>query len=146
MFPIQIFLAYYVSGMSWIWVVVLAYTVGGTINHGMTLAMHEVSHNLAFSSNPSMNRYFGFLTNLPLGFPAFSSFQRYHREHHMYQGEDGVDSDIPTYVEGQIFLSNSPTLKTLWVFLQPAFYSIRPFLVSASVNAYPSCLIFRYFF
>jgi len=49
----------------------VAYTVGGVINHGLTLAMHEVSHNLAFKSF-AMNRGFGIITNLALGVPAFA--------------------------------------------------------------------------
>ena len=49
----------------------VAYTVGGVINHGLTLAMHEVSHNLAFKSF-ALNRGFGIVTNLALGVPAFA--------------------------------------------------------------------------
>jgi sphingolipid delta-4 desaturase len=47
-------------------------------------------------------------------------------EHHQYQGEDGLDADIPTHAEGRIF-TNGP-LKVLWVLLQPAFYALRPVL------------------
>lgn len=80
----QVFMAWVVSGMHWAWVVALAYLVGGSINHSMTLGMHEVSHNLAFSS-PKLNKWFGLFTNLPLGIPSFVSFKRYHMEHHNYQ-------------------------------------------------------------
>ncbi len=66
----QVLLSWIVSGMSWGWLVVLAYAVGGVINHSMTLAMHEVSHYLAFST-PIYNRWFGMFTNLPLGLPSF---------------------------------------------------------------------------
>lgn len=48
-------------------------------------------------------------------------------EHHEYQGEDGIDADIPTAAEGHIFF-NRP-LKVLWVLLQPAFYALRPLVV-----------------
>ena len=50
---------------------VVAYTIGGLANHCLTLAMHEVSHNLAFRSF-SANRVFGIVTNLALGIPAFA--------------------------------------------------------------------------
>lgn len=67
---LQVLLSWIVSGMSWGWTMVLAYTVGGVINHSMTLAMHEVSHGLAFAT-PIINKWFGMFTNLPLGLPAF---------------------------------------------------------------------------
>lgn len=51
--------------------ILVAYTIGGVINHGLTLAMHEVSHNLAFKSF-AWNRAFGVFTNLALGIPAFA--------------------------------------------------------------------------
>lgn len=51
--------------------IAVAYTIGGVLNHGLTLAMHEVSHNLAFRSF-SANRGFGIFTNLALGIPAFA--------------------------------------------------------------------------
>ena len=82
---VQVSMSWLVSGMAWGWMLVLAYTIGGIINHSMTLAMHEVSHNLAFVK-PKWNRIFGMVTNLPLGLPAFVSFKRYHMEHHQYQG------------------------------------------------------------
>ena len=125
--PLQVLLAYCVADMPWLWVVVVAYLMGGTINHAITLAMHETSHFLAFPS-PLHNRYLGIFINLPLGIPAFSSFLRYHRDHHAYQGESGVDGDIPTVAEGRFFV-NAP-LKVLWVLLQPAFYALRPLVTT----------------
>jgi len=110
-----------------IWaMLVLAWTVGGVINHSMTLAMHEISHNLAFKSF-YWNRVFGCIANLPLGIPAFVSFKRYHSEHHRYQGQEGIDVDIPTAAEGRIF--NTAPRKALWWLMQPLFYAFRPMLV-----------------
>jgi len=54
----------------------------------------------------------------------YSSFKRYHMEHHKYQGEDMVDVDIPTSWEGRTFRGRY--LKTLFLFIQAAFYSLRP--------------------
>ena len=51
--------------------ILVAYTIGGVINHGLTLAMHEVSHNLAFKGFAA-NKAFGIFTNLSLGIPAFA--------------------------------------------------------------------------
>lgn len=110
----------------WWAVVVVAYTIGGTINHSMTLAMHEISHNLAFRK-VAYNRILGIIANLPFGVPAFASFKRYHMEHHKYQGETGVDTDVPTEMEGRFFVT--PLRKLLWCFLQPLFYALRPMTI-----------------
>lgn len=48
-------------------------------------------------------------------------------EHHKYQGEDVVDVDIPTEAEGRIFRGR--LMKVLFLFLTPAFYSLRPLFV-----------------
>ena len=58
-----------------------------------------------------------------MGIPAAIQFKRYHLEHHKYQGEDHVDVDIPTELEGRLFQSRPG--KLLWMFLQPAFYALR---------------------
>lgn len=100
----------------------MCYTLSGAINHMMTLAMHELSHNLG-AKKPINNRILGLIANLPMGIPASASFRRYHMEHHRYQGEDVLDVDVPTAAEGEIF-HNTPW-KVLWCLLQPAFYSIR---------------------
>jgi sphingolipid delta-4 desaturase len=125
--PLQLFFAWCAADMPWPWAVAFTYLVGGTINHALTLAMHETSHFLAFP-DVWRNRAFGVFINLPLGIPAFSSFLRYHRDHHQFQGQSGVDSDIPTVAEGRTFV-NAP-LKVLWVLLQPAFYALRPLLTT----------------
>ena len=133
---VQLAAAYFARDLAWPYVLLLAYTLGGCVNHSMTLCMHEVSHNLALapSSLPSRllghanaNRLVGVVANLPLGIPSSVSFRRYHMEHHNFQGEDGIDADIPTRLEGALFVG--APLKVLWVLLQPAFYALRPVLV-----------------
>lgn len=93
----------------------------------MTLAMHELSHNLGAKGVIS-NRFLAILANLPMGIPAAMSFKRYHMEHHKFQGEDVVDVDIPTNFEGWFF--HSTARKVLWCLLQPLFYSLRPLFVN----------------
>ena len=97
----------------------------------MTLAMHEISHGLAFR-RLFWNRVFGIIANLPMGVPAFGSFKRYHMEHHKYQGEEGIDTDVPTPFEIGFF--NNTMKKVLWVFLQPAFYALRPLFTVPKVS------------
>jgi len=123
----QVLMCYLVQAMPWPALLACAYLIGGTLNHSLTLALHETSHNLAFA-DVSTSRWFGILVNLPLGIPAFASFQRYHRDHHMFQGSWGVDSDVPTVAEGAFF--TTAPLKVLWVLLQPLFYAVRPLVVT----------------
>ncbi len=74
------------------------------------------------------NRLFGFFANLPLGVPMSVSFKRYHLEHHRYQGDEILDTDIPTYLEAKLFCTTFG--KFAWVCLQPFFYLFRPLLVN----------------
>ena len=80
---IQIILAIVLRNSSWSIIIVIAYVIGGTINHSLSLAMHELTHNLAFGhSRPMCNRLLGFFANLPLGVPASITFKKYHLDHH----------------------------------------------------------------
>jgi sphingolipid delta-4 desaturase len=110
----------------WLWAF-CCYTLSGSINHMMTLAMHELSHNLGHK-NKTVNRFLAIFANLPMGIPAAASFKRYHLEHHRFQGEDIIDVDIPTMLETQLF-TNAFT-KTIWCLMQPLFYSLRPLFVN----------------
>lgn len=60
---------------------ILAYVIGGTANQNTFLAVHEITHNLAFRGVRA-NRLFAILTNLPIGVPFAMMFKRYHIEHH----------------------------------------------------------------
>lgn len=126
---LQVLMAYYCSRptTSWFAFFFIAYVIGGTCNHSLTLAIHEMSHHLFFKK-PSHNAYFGFFANWPIVVPYSASFKKYHLEHHRYQGVDGVDTDIPTAFEGRFF--TTPFRKLMWVFLQPFFYAIRPLYVN----------------
>lgn len=123
----QILSLHLLQGASWYTWLFCCYTLSGSINHMMTLAMHELSHNLGHKSIV-VNRFLGIFANLTMGVPASASFKRYHMEHHKFQGEDVVDVDIPTEWEGWFF--DSTAKKVLWCFLQPAFYSLRPMFVN----------------
>lgn len=126
---LQIFCTWYVSRPSTPWWQFwpIAYVVGGTCVHSLTLAIHEMSHHLFFKS-PKANLYYSFFCNWPIVIPYANSFKKYHLEHHRYQGVDGIDTDIPTAAEG--FFFTTPFRKFLWVFLQPFFYAVRPLVVN----------------
>lgn len=126
---VNIWLAYMVRDASWPVVLLLSYLVGGVINHALTLAIHEIAHNLAFGhTRPLANRALGMFANLPIGVPMSISFRKYHLEHHKYQGDDLMDVDIPSRLEGVLFVNTLS--KLVWVILQPFFYSLRPLFVN----------------
>jgi sphingolipid delta-4 desaturase len=121
----QVLTAYFMRDASWFTIIMLAYFWGGVINHSMTLAVHEISHNIAFgSSYPGWNRALGIFGNLPLGIPYSTFFKKYHIEHHKYQGDEELDVDIPSRFEARFF--NTSGTKLLWLLLQPIFYALRP--------------------
>lgn len=126
---VQVLACWLVRGLSWRWLLFWAYAFGGCINHSLTLAIHDISHNTAFGTCcASRNRWFAVFANLPIGLPYATSFKKYHVDHHRYLGGDGLDVDIPTDFEGWFFCT--PARKLLWLVLQPFFYSLRPLYVN----------------
>jgi len=125
---LQFTMAYLVQRYSlpWYSLLILAYVIGGTINHSLQLLVHELSHNLCFET-PIFNRLLAITANFPTTFPSAVLFQKYHMEHHQSQGVDGWDTDIPTSLE--VWLFRSTLGKLLWVLMQPLFYSLRPLIV-----------------
>merc|ERR1719322_949501 len=135
MVSFQIISCYFIKDVSWPLVILLAYLIGGTINHSLTLAIHDISHNTAFGySKSKRNRYFGMIANLPIGVPMSIGFKKYHVDHHRYLGGDVLDVDLPTPLEG--FLFRNSFLKVIWLFLNPLFYTLRPLMVNPKPLVY----------
>lgn len=132
--------------LSWPFLVT-AYVIGATANQNLFLAIHEISHNLAFKS-PWGNRLLAIFANLPIGIPysaafrvcrskAFdmvnpvrmliSSLQPYHLTHHKSLGVNGLDTDLPTAVEG--VLLDSLLGKAFFCTFQILFYALRPMFI-----------------
>jgi len=103
-----------------------AYIIGATANQNLFLAIHEISHNLAFRS-PTANRLFAVFANLPIGLPYSAAFRPYHLTHHKSLGVDGLDTDLPTALEA-VFL-DSLLGKAFFCTFQILFYALRPMLV-----------------
>lgn len=51
-----------------------AYVIGATANQNLFLAIHEISHNLAFRSALA-NRLLAIFANLPIGLPYSAAFR-----------------------------------------------------------------------
>ncbi len=78
-----------------------AYALGGTLNQNIFLAIHEITHNLAFR-RILPNKALAMLANVAIGVPYAMAFKGYHIEHHKYLGEDGIDTDLPSKVEALV--------------------------------------------
>ena len=104
----------------------LAWSIGGTCNHSLLLAIHELSHDNFFPSR-TWNMLFSLFANLPIVFSLAVTFRRYHQLHHSSMGTLGADTDLPTEIEGKIF--NSVLGRMTWLVLQPLFYGLRPLIV-----------------
>jgi len=90
------------------------YFVGAFANHNLFLAVHELTHNLAFK-RPILNKLMAIFANLPIGVPMATKFQVYHREHHTSQGVDGIDMDIATIFEAQMVKNNyTKAVSDIW--------------------------------
>ncbi|XP_047096962.1 sphingolipid delta(4)-desaturase DES1 isoform X3 [Schistocerca piceifrons] len=125
---VQFMMLFVMKDQSWPMIFLVAYVFGGVINHSLMLAIHEISHNLAFGhARPLANKAFGIFTNLPIGIPFSISFKKYHLEHHRYQGDEMKDTDIPTYLEAKLFCNTFG--KFCWLCLQPFFYALRPVII-----------------
>ncbi|CBX92024.1 hypothetical protein IAQ61_000226 [Plenodomus lingam] len=105
-----------------------AYIIGATANQNLFLAIHEISHNLAFRS-PLANRVFAVFANLPIGIPYSASFRPYHLTHHKSLGVNGLDTDLPTALEA-VFL-DSVAGKAFFATFQILFYALRPMFIYA---------------
>lgn len=54
--------------------ILCAYAIGGTANHNLFLAIHEITHNLAFRGVRA-NKFLAIFANLPIGIPYSAAFK-----------------------------------------------------------------------
>jgi sphingolipid delta-4 desaturase len=123
---VQMTIAFYAHQLHWVPFLLISYFVGATIAQALFLAIHEITHDLAFRSK-KQNNLLAFFANLPIVFPYAISFKYYHSLHHWDQGKDGVDADIPLVGEARFFRGGLG--KFLWFLNQIVFYAARPAFV-----------------
>lgn len=100
-----------------------AYVIGGTANQNIFLAIHEITHNLAFKGIKA-NKLLAIAVNSVIGIPYAMMFKQYHIEHHKHLGEDGVDTDLPTRLE--LMCLKNVLGKAFFATFQIFFYALRP--------------------
>jgi len=123
----QLWIASWISQCSSFVFILIMYFYGGTVNHTLQLANHEISHNLVFEST-FLNMMLGIFANIPTAIPSSVTFRYYHMDHHQYQGVHISDTDIPSLWEVSFF--KTKFLKLIWVSGQAAAYGIRPLLTN----------------
>lgn len=121
---LQIAVAWFVAARSWWWVFGAAYLVGAFANHALFVIIHECCHKLVFRKKLP-NTLTGLLANLPLTFPSYIAFARYHIKHHAFQGVYELDADLPYEWEAKL-IGHSIFGKALWLLFYPVFQALRP--------------------
>jgi len=126
---LQLTMAWLMREASWYVLFPCAYIIGGTVNHSLQLAVHELSHDLCWSGRykDTTNRLTAIMANLATGIPSGQTFKPYHMDHHQYQGVDGVDTDVPHALE--LHWVTNTFGKILWILAQPLCYALRPMLI-----------------
>ena len=124
---VQFALGWFVTGLSWWLVVLLAYCVGAFANHALFVMIHDCTHRLAFKRKVP-NMITELIANLPLFLPGSVSFHKYHLKHHSFQGVYELDADIPGRWEARL-VGHSVLGKALWLLLYPVFQIVRPMRV-----------------
>ncbi|GAB4236102.1 MAG: hypothetical protein Tsb0034_10560 [Ekhidna sp.] len=104
----------------------LVLLVGSTLTHILVLAVHEITHDLAFKTKV-LNNWLAIMVNFPLAFPFAMAFKAYHAKHHWHQGTEGIDTDLAVRSEALLFRGFIG--KFIWLVIQIPIYAIRPLFV-----------------
>lgn len=123
---VQLTIAAFIGQVGWIPFLLITYFIGATIGQALFLAVHEITHYLAFKSK-KYNNYLAFVANLPIVLPYAMSFKVYHAEHHWDQGDDVIDTDIASRLEARVFRGFIG--KLVWYLFQILFYAFRPIII-----------------
>jgi sphingolipid delta-4 desaturase len=108
---------------SWLLIFAVTYIFGAIVDHALWVLIHDLTHNLVFSS-PALNVLFLCVANAPHVLPSAVSFRYYHRIHHSHLNETYADPDVPGPLECKIF-GRSAIGKMLWILLFPLLQVVR---------------------
>lgn len=134
---LQVFMAWLTLEWQWPLYLLAVYAVGATANHSLFLVIHELVHNLG-ASTPFRNKWISIFANLPVGAAYAITYKPYHMDHHRL-GQEGIDTDVPTRLEGWFITTSSygyidHTLKkAVFVFFNIFAYALRPCLTKPEV-------------
>lgn len=123
---IQLITAPFIFELHWGLFILISYVFGATITHSLFLAVHELSHHLAFKKR-AHNNWLSIIANIPIVFPYAMSFKSYHLQHHSEQGHEHHDTDLPTSKEAGFFKGFIG--KLAWAANQILVYGLRPLFV-----------------
>ena len=121
----MVIISWLLRDSAWWLIFLVAYFVGAFANHALFVMIHECSHNLLFKGKTG-NYIASMIANLPHVLPSAISFTRYHRMHHVHQGNHDLDADLPDFWEARVF-GNNFFSKALWLLLFPVFQVRRTF-------------------
>jgi len=109
--------------LSWLGIFALAYCVGAFICHAQWVLIHELGHDLVFST-PLVNTFFLLLCNVTHIIPSGISFRYFHKQHHAFLNETYKDPDVPSEIEDKIF-GHSMLGKATWLSFFSVFQTVR---------------------
>ena len=172
---LQVYMATLTLEWSWPAFLVAVYVIGATANHSLFLAIHEISHNLAFR-DAEHNKMLAIFANMPIGIPFCTMFKPFHILHHRYQvcsaprlaltrekseqqrerivraqGTEGVDTDIPSNLEAWLITSTSTCAadhsarKLIFVCFHSFAYALRPICLKPHLVVYDRWLAANWF-
>jgi sphingolipid delta-4 desaturase len=121
---LQFVMAYVLREQAWWVIVIAAYLIGAFANHALFVLIHDACHKLIFKGTVA-NRLSAIIADLPGVIPSAATFSVYHLKHHSFQGDYTQDADLPSKFEAKL-IGNTPWGKTVWMFLHPLFYGLRP--------------------
>lgn len=116
--------------------IVTASIVGASIAGLMAICIHECVHRLVV---PGLlgNKLLALLCNVGTPVPIAMSFRRYHSEHHVYQGSETKDPDMPLPWELRLIRGNFWS-KFIWLAIYPLLYAIRAIVRGKTVSFWES--------
>lgn len=110
---------------------IFACLYGGTLTALGGVLIHECAHSLVIN-NTFLNTILGYLSNIPIIVPVYTSFQKYHLDHHHYLGVSTKDPDLPLDIEIK-FVEGNTLRKLIYIAIYPIFYLGRAMKIKKKI-------------